>query len=433
MEVSVEELKVAKYPTYKDSRVKSIGEIPGHWEVFPLFSVASLKSVTNLRDRDLLSVYLDRGVIKFSDVTEKRTNVTSLDLSNYQAVNPGDFVLNNQQAWRGSVGVSKYEGIVSPAYLVLLLSSKFDSNFADYFFRDIAMVSQYLICSKGVGTIQRNLYWNYLRRSNISIPPKEEQIAIAQFLDRKIVQIDKAIAIKEKQIILLKERRQILIHRAVTRGLNPDVPMKDSGVEWIGEIPEHWEIVSNKTLFHERNEPGDENLPLLMVSIHSAVSSEEVSDEDNIRGKIRIEDKSSYKRVKVGDIVFNMMRAWQGGIGAVRVEGMVSPAYVVAKPTATFNSDFFEYQYRTAAFIKQMDRVSKGITDFRKRLYWNEFKQLCTILPPVKEQLEIANFITTLNNLTDEAITSKLKEIGKLKEYKASLINSAVTGKIKVC
>jgi type I restriction enzyme, S subunit len=263
-------------------------------------------------------------------------------------------------------------------------------------------------------------------------PKFEEQAAIAQFLDSKIYQIGKAIIIKEKQIELLKERRQVLIHQAVTRGLNPDAPMKDSGVEWIGELPAHWDIVRNKTLFQERKEPGNESLPILSVSIHSAVSSEEISDEENIRGKIRIEDKSNYKLVNVNDVAFNMMRAWQGAIGAVRVEGMVSPAYVVAKPTKTINSNYFEYQYRTERFIQQMDRVSKGITDFRKRLYWDEFKQLLTILPPEVEQEQISEFISKLHLKIDNAILSKQNEIEKLKEYKASLINSVVTGKIKV-
>lgn len=234
--------KVNRYDSYKDSGVEWLGEIPENWEVLPLFALTSLKSITNQIDKELLSVYLDLGVIKFSDVTAKRTNVTSLDLSKYQLVEPGDFVLNNQQAWRGSVGVSNYTGIVSPAYIVLELKEKINPNFANYLFRDSNMVSQYLINSKGVGTIQRNLYWPSLRRSSISLPPLKEQTAIAQFLDDKTSKIDQAIAIKEQQINLLKERKQILIHKAVTRGLNDRVALKDSGVEWIGEIPEHWEV-----------------------------------------------------------------------------------------------------------------------------------------------------------------------------------------------
>src|SRR5690606_29387442 len=208
-----------------------------HWVILPLFSVTNLKSITNCADRELLSVYLDRGVIKFADATEKRTNVTSLDLSNYQAVDPGDFVLNNQQAWRGSVGVSKYKGIVSPAYIVLDLNGNFNLSYANYFFRDINMVSNYLINSKGVGTIQRNLYWPSLKEVLIYAPPIHEQEAIANFLDEKTAKIDALVQTKEQQIEKLKELRQAKIHQAVTKGLDASAPTKDSGIEWIGEIP----------------------------------------------------------------------------------------------------------------------------------------------------------------------------------------------------
>jgi len=206
--------KTFRYKSYKDSGVELLGEIPDHWEVLPLFALTKLKSIKNQVNLELLSVYLDLGVIRFSDVVAKRTNVTSLDLSKYQLVEPGDFVLNNQQAWRGSVGVSNYKGIVSPAYIVLSLNEKLNPFYANYLFRDSTMVSQYLVNSKGVGTIQRNLYWPSLRRSNISLPPLQEQTAIAQFLDDKTTKIDEAISIKEQQINLLKERKQILIHKA---------------------------------------------------------------------------------------------------------------------------------------------------------------------------------------------------------------------------
>ncbi|MGQ2957640.1 MAG: restriction endonuclease subunit S [Sphingopyxis sp.] len=200
----------------KDSGVDWIGEIPAHWAVFPLFSKTRIKSVSNCADRDLLSVYLDLGVVKFSDVEEKRTNATSLDLSAYQAVDPGDFVLNNQQAWRGSVGVSMHKGIVSPAYIVLSLSSDFDPEFANYYFRSPALVSHYLIGSKGVGTIQRNLYWPKLRTTPISIPPIDEQIEIVEYIRTEAGKIDRAISLKNDQIAALREYKATLIDSAVT-------------------------------------------------------------------------------------------------------------------------------------------------------------------------------------------------------------------------
>ena len=132
--------------------------IPSHWNVLPMYAVASEKSICNCVDLPLLSVYLDVGVIPFSAKAEKRTNVTSMDLSKYQRVDSGDFVLNNQQAWRGSVGVSFYTGIVSPAYIVLSMNDLLNSKYANYLFRTRIMVDQYLINSKSVGSIQRPVH-----------------------------------------------------------------------------------------------------------------------------------------------------------------------------------------------------------------------------------------------------------------------------------
>lgn len=271
-----------------------------------------------------------------------------------------------------------------------------------------------------------------LKDTFIWLASSSEQTAIANFLDQKTTQIDEAIAIKERQIELLKERKQIIIQKAVTQGLNPNEPMKDSGVEWIGRVPEHWRVLANRVLFTERVEPGREGLPLLSVSIHSGVSSEEISEDENVRGRVKIEDKTKYILVKPGDIAFNMMRAWQGGIGAVSTEGMVSPAYIVAKAKPIINADYFEFQYRCPEFIQQMNRFSKGITDFRKRLYWDSFKQLNTVVPPIDEQQEIIFYIKNETDKTDKAAALLNQQIEKLKEYKTTLINSAVTGKIRV-
>lgn len=444
MEAVIEEKHIVRYPAYKDSGVAWLGEIPAHWEVKRLKNVCDMfvsnvdKHTKPLEYAVKLCNYVDVYKNDFitSDIFFMEATATKDEIQRFSIRNKDVLITKDSEDWLdiGVPALVKHEEKnLLCAYHLAILRSRENLNGS---FLHRALLSQYIksqFSVKANGVTRYGMSHGAILGTLIALPPKEEQTAIAEFLDRKTAQIDKAIGIKEKQIELLKERRQILIHNAITRGLNPDAPMKDSGVVWIGEIPVHWEVVKNRNIFQERNEHGCEGLPLLMVSIHSAVSSEEISDEENIRGRIRIEDKSKYKLVKVGDIVFNMMRAWQGAIGAVRVEGMVSPAYIVAKPTVSINSDFFEYQHRTSAFIQQIDRSSKGITDFRKRLYWNEFKQLLTILPPAAEQSEIAAFISRLNAITDKAIFIKEKEMNKLKEYKASLINSAVTGKIKVC
>ena len=201
---------------WKDSGISWIGKIPENWEKLPFCALFEQKSQCGYCDEELLSVYLDKGVIRFSDGGEKRANATSEDLSKYQLVDVGDFVLNNQQAWRGSVGVSFFRGIVSPAYVILKMSEKLDRNFANYLLRDRSMVAMYCICSKGVGSIQRNLVWNKLKRMPVFIPPLSEQKEIVAYIEKKVSSIDSQIASIENQIANLNEYKQSLISDVVT-------------------------------------------------------------------------------------------------------------------------------------------------------------------------------------------------------------------------
>jgi type I restriction enzyme S subunit len=432
MEMVLENIKVIKYSAYKDSGAEWLGAIPSHWNTLSNKNIFRLKKNQvgkKSGDYVLLSLTLN-GVIKRD--MENPQGKFPAEFNTYQEVKKGDFIfcLFDVEETPRCVGLSDFDGMITGAYTVMEPNEDFDRNFLYYFYLNLDADKRLKPLYTGLrNTISKENFFSF----KSFVPPKKEQTSIAAFLDRKTSLIDQATDIKQKQIDLLKERRQILIHKAVTRGLNPNVKMKDSGVEWIGEIPEGWEIAKNGSIFQERNESGNESLPILSVSIHTAVSSEELSADDNRHGSIRIEDKSNYKLVLPNDLVFNMMRAWQGAIGAVRTKGMVSPAYVVAYPNKKINTDFFEHQYRTESLIQQMDRFSKGITDFRKRLYWDEFKNLLTILPPVEEQIMISEYIKNIKVKITTAISLKEQEIEKLKEYKATLINSAVTGKVKVC
>lgn len=364
---------------------------------------------------------------------EKLVGLVPESFETYQLAMPGDIIirctdLQNDQASLRTAFV-KDRGIITSAYLCLGVREGFQNRYIHYLLHllDISKA----IYKLGSG-LRQNLSFDDFKRLPVLKPSYEEQLLIADYLDQKFAQIDQAIQIKERQIERLKERKQILIQQAVTLGLNRDAPMRDSDIDWLGEIPAHWSVMANRALFRERVEPGREDLPLLSVSIHSGVSKEEISEEENIRGRVKIEDKTKYIRVRPGDIAFNMMRAWQGAIGAVRVEGMVSPAYTIAAPRPSLDARYFEYQYRTPGFIQQMDRYSKGITDFRKRLYWDGFKQLITLVPPIEEQRTIVEFIEQAMLKQNAAVALLEQQITKLKEYKATLINSAVTGKIKV-
>lgn len=221
-----------KYTFYKEVWNKSF---PSNWELLPLYALGKVKSITEQTDLQLLSVYLDAGVIPFASKAEKRTNVTSKDLSKYQRVDPGDFVLNNQQAWRGSVGVSFDTGIVSPAYIVLEMNDKLDPRFANYLFRARIMVDQYLINSKSVGSIQRNIYWPALKRTRVPVPSHSEQEQIIRYLDWKISGINGLINLKKKEIENLKELRNSAIDDGILHGFHTG-DMKDSDIYWLGSV-----------------------------------------------------------------------------------------------------------------------------------------------------------------------------------------------------
>ena len=422
-----------RYESYKDSGVEWLGEIPSHWESFPLFVQAKISSITNHIDKELLSVYLDRGVVRFSDVDEKRTNVTSLDLSKYQLVRKGNLVLNNQQAWRGSVGVSSYEGIVSPAYLILELSNKFDPHYANYLFRNGSMVSHYLIASKGVGTIQRNLYWGNLRRTPIFIPPLSEQQKIAQFLDEKTAKINQAVDLAEKQIALLKEHKQILIQNAVTRGLNPDVPLKDSGVEWIGQVPEHWEILSIKRLSQVKR--GASPRP---------IDNPKYFDNDGEYAWVRISDvtASNMYLLETTQKLSNLGKSYSvplmPGSLFLSIAGSVGKP-IITKIKVCIHDGFVyfpEYKQNTKflyyIFYSEQPYIGLGKMGTQLNLNTDTVGAIKIPIPPLCEQQKIADYLDTQTAKIDQAIALKTAHIEKLKEYKSVLINDVVTGKVQV-
>ena len=204
----------------EDSKTLGWGMVPKHWKQFRMGQLVSKKSIVNCPEKELLSVFLDRGVIRFSDVETKRPNATSTDLSSYQLVQPGDFVLNNQQAWRGSVGVSGFEGIVSPAYFVLDLSDRLTAAYANYLFRSVVMVDQYRVCSRGVGSMQRDLYWPDFRTILVFVPPAEEQESVVTHINNKTSKLHTVMEQSKKEIDLLKELQTRLISDVVTGKLD---------------------------------------------------------------------------------------------------------------------------------------------------------------------------------------------------------------------
>lgn len=416
-----------KYTTYPALWNASI---PSHWNVLPMYAVAREKSICNCVDLPLLSVYLDVGVIPFSDKAEKRTNVTSKDLSKYQRVDYGDFVLNNQQAWRGSVGVSFYTGIVSPAYIVLSMNNLLDSKYANYLLRTHVMVDQYLINSKSVGSIQRNIYWPALKRVKIPVPPRSEQDQIVKFLDWKVSCINKLIHIKKKQIVLFREKLDAHISEVITHGINTNVEMKDSGIEWIKDIPKHWETIKCKFLFSERDERSEDGKEQhLSMSQKYGLIPDSQLDERRLLSE-------SYKGGKLcyeNDLVLNRLKAHLGVFSLSPQYGVISPDYTVLKPKSErILPSFAEIVLKSNKCRGELRTRVRGVVEGFWRLYTNDFNSIELPIPPIDEQKEIIANINFFKVNTKRYEDILIKEITLLNELKEQVIADTVTGKIDV-
>jgi type I restriction enzyme S subunit len=263
----------------------------------------------------------------------------------------------------------------------------------------------------------------------VEVPTPEAQRAIADYLDRETARIDALIAAKERVLALLTEKRRALITRAVTRGLDPHTPLRDSGIPWLGKIPAHWETRKVAWLFRERDERGEPELPLLEVSINSGVVLREFSNE---RIESTAADFNTYKVARRGDVVFNKMRMWQGAVGVAPEDGLVSPDYVVAAPKGSLTSAYAHLLFRTAAFSAECARHSHGIVWDRLRLYWEGFRDIEVPLPPTHEQVDIVESIERKTRRLDQLIASTERTIALLKERRSALIAAAVTGQIDV-
>lgn len=421
---------MSKYQSYTAYASLWNKSFPSHWSVLPMYALAKEKSICGCVDLPLLSVYLDVGVIPFSAKAEKRANVTSKDLSKYQRVDCGDFVLNNQQAWRGSVGISFDTGIVSPAYIVLSMNDMLNSRYANYLLRSQIMVDQYLINSKSVGSIQRNIYWPALKRTSVPVPPREEQDQIVRFLDWKVSNINKLINIKKKEIKAIDALKRSTVSHAITRGLTADAPTKYSGVKWLGDIPAHWNVTKLRQILHPVSEKNHPEFPLLSVVREQGVILRDVEDKEANHNFIP-DDLSGYKVVRKGQFAMNKMKAWQGSYGVSDYTGIVSPAYFIFD-IAFENLEYFHYAIRSKVYVNFFAQASDGIRVGQWDLQMDKMKEIPFIVPPTDEQIAIVKHIKQALPQYDAATEKLTEEVAVLEEYKNKIIADTVTGKIDV-
>ena len=417
------------YPKMKASGVQWLGKVPSHWTLLPGRACYREQKVPNkgLTETTVLSLSYGHIVVK---PPEKLHGLVPASFETYQIVEPGDIIVRPtdlQNDWNSlRFGLSRDRGVITSAYICLCTKEVATRSYGYFLLHTYDLKKVFYGLGSG---LRQNLDWTDFKHLPCIVPPLPEQTAIVRFLDHADRRIRRYIRGKQKLIALLEEQKQVIIHRAVTRGLDPNARLKPSGVEWLGEVPEHWEVVRNGQLFVQRNETDFPELPILEVSLKTGVR---IRDLENSDRKQIMTVRGEYKRAVNGDIAYNMMRMWQGAVGVAPVDGLVSPAYVVAKPLRGNAPRYFSALFRTSAYMAEVDKYSRGIVKDRNRLYWDDFKQMPALRPPPYEQTAIVCYLDKATADIDTAIDRARRQIDLLREYRTRLIADVVTGKLDV-
>lgn len=412
----------------KDSGIAWIGEIPREWEVFRIKEMFKNKSVKGFPDERVLSLYRDLGVV-YKDSRDDNHNVTSEDTSSYKLVDEGDFVLNKMKAWQGSMAVSDYRGIISPAYYICTFKrTDVCKKYIHHLLRNESYKPEYMRLSSGLRVGQWDLNIDTFLNIPMILPPLSEQHLISSYLDAKCSEIDSALSLQEQMISELRAYKQSLITETVTHGLNPNAKMKNSGVEWIGEIPEGWEVKRVKNVLAECNE-------------YTQTGKEEQLSVTQAKGIIRSKDANianptnstvGWRIVHRNNIVFNKYKAHSGVFFVSPYEGIVTFNYCVYE---CFNKDYpkyYEYLFKTPCCIGEFRKLMRGVGESISPLYTKDLFAIFIPCPPIKDQHAIASFLDEKCAEIDALIVLREKKMEALKEYKKSLIYECVTGKKQV-
>ncbi|MHB9445721.1 restriction endonuclease subunit S domain-containing protein [Mesorhizobium sp. RSR565B] len=390
----------------------------------------------NFEDEQLLSVYRDYGVVPKAS-RDDNFNKPSDDLSLYQLVEPGDLAINKMKAWQGSVAISDFRGIVSPAYFVFKALHNENSRYLHYLLRSAEYTAAYLSISKGIRPNQWDLEPQEHSRMPVLVPPPPEQAAIAAFLDRETGKIDALVEEQKRLIELLKKKRQAVISHAVTKGLNPGFPMKASGIEWLGDVPEHWEAKKLKALTPQITvgivvEPSkyyaDSGVPALR-SLN--VRPGRINSEGLVYISAEANEALEKSQIRAGDLV--AVRSGQPGTTAVVPEEFDGAncidLIIIRKPT--FGSEWFLCWFLASdVAVRQFAEGSGGA--IQQHFNIGTAMNLVVAVPPPDEQIEIANFLRDATSKVDLLIEEAERAVELLCERRTAIISAAVTGKIDV-
>ena len=426
------------YSAYKGSGVPWLGEVPAHWEVRRLGQIGRLSKGNGGNKEDEVSLgvpcvrYGDLYMMHTYFILKSRSFVSMAKAEDYTPITFGDvlFAASGEtidEIGKSAVNLMQSEACCGGDVILFRPERQVEARYMGYATDCRPAATQKATMGRGITV--KHIYGYQLKYLTLPLPPLPEQAAIVRYLDHADRRIRRYIRAKQKLITLLEEQKQALVHEAVTGGVDPNVRLKPSGVEWLGDVPGHWEVRRNGRLFVQRNETGFPELPILEVSLNTSVRIRNFENSDR---KQIMAVRSEYKRAAKGDIAYNMMRMWQGAVGMVPVDGLVSPAYVVARPLKGTEPRYFSNLFRTNAYMAEVDKYSHGIVRDRNRLYWEDFKQIPTPCPPPDEQGRIVRYLDKTTTYIDTAIVRAGRQIELLQEYRTRLIADVVTGKLDV-
>ena len=413
------------YPTYKDSGIEWLGQIPTHWELTRISSV-----LTEVKDLNTSLRFSHPSQFKFGDIILKPdVNIEDVSsLSKCIIFRKDDILINglnlNYDFVTQRIARANYTGIITSAYIAVRVRNNLSSKYVTYLFK--ALDSRKVFNGLGTG-IRLTLTYKELKKYYILLPPQEEQRQIVAYLDYKSNKIDERICQRERELQTLSELKQAEIAAVVTRGLDPNVPMKESGIEWLGKIPAHWEVRKIKNCLQERSEKGYPNEPILCATQSRGVIPQDMYDN---RVVVVNKDFDKLKLVKCGDFVISL-RSFQGGIEYAYYQGIISAAYTILTPKDKRNSEYFKHLFKSHDFIQLLQTCVTGIREGQNINYAMLAKHFIPI-PPIEEQQKIVLYIKNRLYVIDEYISKLKAEINYLQEYKQRLISDVVTGKVDV-
>lgn len=423
------------YAEYKESGVAWLGNIPANWQIIRtkhLFRLCIEKAPIN-NSLELLSIYTHIGVKPRKELEQRGNKASSTD--EYWIVKQGDIIVNKLLAWMGAIGVSHYDGVTSPAYDILRGIQPLNPDFYHYLFRTGIYLREFKGRSRGIMEMRLRLYFDKFGQIPLAYPPLTDQTAIVRFLDYYGRLVNQAIQSKRRLIEFLNEQKQAIIHKAVTRGLDPNVRLKPSGIEWLGDVPKHWEIKKLKYLCSTivgGSTPSSSKSECWNGEI-VWITPQDISKHDRLidsTRKITADGLASCSTVLVpsGSIILTS-RAPVGNVGLSEIELCTNQGCKALLPIPEYLDN--EFAFLLLKIIKaELQSLATGTTF--TEISTSKLSSVKMPLPPLPEQMKITNYVNVSTKTLNDAIEGTRREIDILSEYRTRLISDVVTGKLDV-